>query len=235
MTSMLKGEQAAAAESENLGLVQGTDGAPDRPLAGGPTSHPEEAGLLLTPAFSRMRTDWNSADWKIVDSMHKAVDQMVQEHYGDLLEIILDLYDTVREVEVGPGGVVKYDDDGLPSYKRTPSGGYAEDWARLTRREMESALFRISVNLFRWEQHAERLRAEALIGKAQFEEAFSRGYEEIQDDKATIDARTARGRIRSAEYRYRAVYLSYLSRRSDAAVRSIERLGQRLKDVLTGT
>jgi hypothetical protein len=224
-------DRKAAEEAATILDLQDTDGAYDRPLAGGPTSHPEEAGLLLTPAFSRMRTDWSGPDWEIVRSMHEAVDMVISNTFGDLLEIMLDLYAMVRDVEVGAGGEIVYDESGLPRYRRYPSGAYIEDWTRVTVREQETLIHRITAGLFRWEQEVERLRAEALFGKAQFEEAYSRGYRELKDPKATIDDRTAEGRIRAAEYRYRSVYLSYLSRRAEAAVGSIVRYGQRLKDI----
>lgn len=203
-------------------------------LPGGPATRPEDAHMSLTPAFSRMRTDWNSPDHAVIQQMRRAVDMFVQQQFADVFEIFFLVYDLVREKEVDTGtGEIKVDEFGMPKWKRSPSGTYVEDWSRLGIREREQFLYQLTTGLFRWEQRAADIWGEAMFARAAFEEAFSHGFEELpESQRPTIDDRTARARIRAAEYRYRAVYQAYLSKRADAVVKSAERLSQRLKDVM---
>ena len=218
-------DEAAREETKKLDT-------PSEPMDDG---WPEDRRTSLTPAFSRMRTDWNSPDHDVITKMKRAVNLLIQQHFADVFDVFYQIYAVVREYDVDPATAeIRTDELGVPQWKRNPAtGSYAEDWSRLGRKESEEFLYRLTTGLFRWEQIAGDIWGEAMFARASFDEAFSHGYEELPGDKPTIDDRTARARIRAAEYRYRAVYLSYLSKKADAAVRSAERLSQRLKDVIT--
>lgn len=224
------GEQLAPQEAASALQPQATDG--DLGLDGGSLTHPEDRHSSLTPAFRRMRTDWNSPDRAIIQQMKRAVDMLIRDQFFEVFDLLYEIYDRVREPDVDPAtGEVKVDADRLPEWKRGPGGAYLEDWSAIGIREREAYLYRITTGMFRWEQRQADLFAEALFAKASFEEAFSHGYEQLENPKATIEDRTARARVVGAEHRYRAVYMTYLSKRADAVVRSAERLGQRLKDL----
>lgn len=228
-------DEIAAEETKNgLELVQ-FDGDPvDGGLTGGAVAHPENVYLSLTPAFSRLRTDWNSPDREVMAQMRRGVELMVQQHFGDVYDLFFDIYLIVREPVLDPAtGEIQTDGLGLPVWQRQAgTNSYVEDWSKIGTREREQFLYRITTGLFRWEQRAADLWGEAMFSRAQFEEAFAHGYESLTVEKATIEDHTARARALSAEYRYHAVYCSYLSRRADAVVRAVERLGQRLKDLM---
>lgn len=204
-------------------------------LDGGANHHPEDTHTSLTPAFARMRTDWNSPDRAVISQMRQAVNLLIQQQFADVFDIFYQIYALVREPEVDQAtGEVRTNELGVPVWQRNPAtGSYIEDWSRLGLREREQFLFRLTTGLFRWEQLSVDIWGEAMFARAAFEEGFSVSYEELPGDKPTIEDRTARARIRAAEYRYRAVYHSYLSKRAEAVVRSAERLAQRLKDVMT--
>lgn len=230
---MVVADEVARAEAQ---LVVGDLESSDREhlpgLSGGSTSRPEDVNTSLTPAFSRMRTDWNSPDRDVIRQMRSAVDLLIQTQFADVFDIFYQVYSLVRQQEIGPGGEVKVDEYGVPIWTRAPSGAYVEDWSLLGHREREQFLYQLTTGLFRWEQWSADIWGEAMFARASFEEAFSHGFEELTDTaKPTIDDRTARARIRAAEYRYRAVYQAYLSKRAEAVVRSAERLSQRLKDI----
>lgn len=219
------GEELAIQEGKSLDRPVEDDG---EGLTGGPAERPEDIHTTLSPAFRRMRTDWNSPDRDIINQMRSAVNGMILAKFGDLFDLHFEIFDMVRERDGD-----KVDEWGLQEWKRGPNGAYIEDWSKMTSHRREDFLYKITTSLFRWEQVQEDMRGEALFARAHFEEAFSSGYEELANPRATIEDRTARARLRAAEHRYLAVYKSYLSRRADAAVRSAERLGQRLKDLHT--
>lgn len=51
--------------------------------------------------------------------------------------------------------------------------------------------------------------------------------------RVTVEERTQRGRVYAAEDRYHAIFRSAVNRSAEALVRSMELIGQRLKDSLT--
>lgn len=224
------GEEIAPGEADRALSPVTEDG--QLGLDGGSLTHPEDVHSTLNPAFRRMRTDWNSPDQAIINQMRSAVNLLIRDQFFEIFDLLFEIFDLVREVDVDEqSGVIRLDEDNLPVWKRGPGGAYVEDWSKIGIREREAYLYRITTGMFRWEQRAADLWGEALFSKAAFEEAFSHGYEKLPDKRATIEDRTARARVEAAEQRYRAVYLSYLSRRAEAVVRSAERLGQRLKDL----
>lgn len=78
---------------------------------------------------------------------------------------------------------------------------------------------------------------DAIMARARFEEHFAISYDELRGtaSRTTVDDRKAYGNVEAAQDRYQAIYLTALSKRSAALVKSMERLSQRLKDVLTAT
>jgi hypothetical protein len=229
-------DEAAAAEMKGLDQPVQLDGEPvDGGLTGGAVSRPENRRLSLTPAFSRMRTDWNGPDRDVMRDMHRGVDTVIQNAFGDLIDIISEIHELVRTplVDTETGEMVT-DGYGLPKWERVPgTNSYQEDWSRIGHKEREELIFKLTTGLFAWGRTRDRIYAEALFARAQMEEAFAHGFEFLPGERPTIDDRTARARVLSAEYRYHAVYASYLSRRADTMVRNAELFAQRLKDLLT--
>lgn len=217
------GEEIAAEEAKSITQPVEDDG---EGLTGGPANRPEDTHTTLAPAFRRMRTDWNSADRDVINQVRSAVDGVIMAKFGDLYDLHNLIFNLVRERDGN-----KVDEWGLPAWKRNTNGLYVEDWSKVTNREREEWLYRLTTSMVRWETISVDLWGEAIFARAQFEEAFSGGYEELENPKATIEDRTARARLRAAEHRYFAVYKAYLSKRGEALVKSAERLGQRIKDL----
>jgi hypothetical protein len=215
------GEEIAGAEAKALTEPIKEDG---EGLTGGPADRPED-DHTLAPAFRRMRTDWNSPDLDVIHQVRGAVNGVIMSKFYDLYDLHNLIFSVVREPDPG-----QLDEWGLPAWKMK-DGLYVEDWTKVTNREREEWLYRITTSMVRWETISADLWGEAIFARAQFEEAFSTGYEEIANPRATIEDRTARARLRAAEHRYFAVYKSYLSKRAEALVKSAERLGQRIKDL----
>lgn len=187
--------------------------------------------MFESMGFSRMRLDWRGDDKQVVQRALAAVDGRIEANFGDAYRIMFDLYSVVREPLVDEAtGVVQTSPTGLPLWKRLPSGAYAEDWTRLTARQKEDFLFRLTTRLFEWEQAAAESWVEAMLAKGQWTEKFAIEYDKPMN--GTIDDRTARGNQHSADERYFAIFLGGYSRRADAVVRSMERLSLRLKDTL---
>jgi hypothetical protein len=227
------GDEIAAEEAMNgLGLI-GEKG--ELGLTGGVVGKlPEDLHSSMAPAWRRMDTSWTSPDHEILSQMRRAVDVMIKERFAECFELFYEINMLVREPIIDEAsGEMQVDEFGLPEWQRTAMGAYREDWSRLGYKERENFLYKLTVGLFRWEQRAVDLQGEALLGRAVFEEAFSHGYEARDDSRATIEDRTARARVLAAEYRYRAVYMTYLSKRADAVCRSAERLALRLRDLHT--
>lgn len=193
----------------------------------------ERARKFRTTGFSRMRTEWQGEDRLQMQRVTKIMQAAHDEMFEDAELILYNLLIVVREPQVDEDGNIMPGPDGLPLWRRNNSGSYVEDWTKLTSREREKFLFQITTNLYLWEQRAADVWGEAMFAKAIWEEKFSIGYESLEGTRPTIDDRTARGKIEAASEKYFALYVSWLSRKADALVRTMTLLSQRLKDVHT--
>lgn len=195
---------------------------------------PDRTQEMRTPGFSRMvtHTDWNSDDSLVVQQVRDIVDGRIMVRFVGAYEIMNDLYEIVREPEWDTkSGTTKTDHLGFTIWARTNTGAYIEDYAKLTIRKREDLLFKITTQLFDWEQNAADAWGEAMFAKAQWEERFAISFQG-PGGRLTIEDRTQHGRLGSRDERYFAIFMSLYSKKADAIVRSMERLGQRLKDTL---
>lgn len=193
----------------------------------------ERSRLFESLALARMRTEWTGSNAAAITQIRESVEDVMLTRFEEAFRIVGDVYEIVREPEVDPDtGEVRTDFHGNIIWKRTEAGGFKEDWSALTVKQREEFLFRITTALFDWEQQAAELWGEAMFAKALWVEAFSVGFQ--SPERGTVDARTAAGNVASAEDKYFALYLSMLSKRAEALCRSLERIGQRLKDSMGG-
>lgn len=190
----------------------------------------ERRRTFRTPGFSRMSLEWNGDDRDVVRAARDAVEGRILTEFQDAYQIMYRVYDIVRTPEVNALGETVKDKFGLTVWKKAPSGEYEEDWSRLTFRDKEDLLFRITTRMFEWEQRAGDIWGEALIAKARWEERYAISFD--APVAGTVDDRKSKGQINSTDERYFAIYVTWLSKRSEALVRSMSLLGQRLKDSL---
>lgn len=183
----------------------------------------------------RMRHDLRQDDRDAVDGLRMIADRLMLERFGDAYVIINDLYEIVREPVFDPvTQEIQADEHGFTLWVRTETGGFVEDYSRLTAKEVKDFLFRITTRLFAWEQEAASIRGDAMYAKAIWEQALAEGY---QDARAlpggrTVEDRTQHARRHAREDRFTGIFQTTLSWRADALVKSMNLLSQRLKDVL---
>jgi hypothetical protein len=189
----------------------------------------ERERSFRTPGFSRMRTDWRSEDRTVIQAARAAVDGRVLANFADAYQVMHEVYDLVRTPLVDEAtGEIRTDQWGFPLWKQTTSGSYEEDWTRLTLKQKENLLFSITTRLFEWEQRSADAWGEAMFAKAMFEERFAIAFDAPMS--GTVDDRKAQGNIEAREERYFAIFLTLYSRKTEAIVRTLALLGQRLKD-----
>ena len=193
--------------------------------------HEDHTRELVTPGFSRMRTEWTGPEGSILSSLKSVADGEILRLFPDAYSIMHDLWLLVREPEVDRHtGEIYLDQWDLPVWKRNESGAYIEDYSLLGHRERDDFLFRITTAVFTWEQQAADLWGNAMFAKAIWEETFATGY--IGASGRTIDDRTNAARLAAVDQRYFSIFQTLLSRRADAVVASLKLVGQRLKDSL---
>jgi hypothetical protein len=222
--------QRTADEAADAAMEQIRKGA-DEPAS--PTLPEETKFNFRSSGFSRMRTEWRREDHEVIQAALDAVEErIVKVLFPDAYQVMFELYSIVRTPQTQNGEVV-VDRFGLPLWKRLPSGAWEEDYSKLTTRQKEDFLFRITTNIFAWSQRAADLWGEAMFAKVHWEEHHAFAYISEYKGKDTVEGRTAYANQESIDERYFAVFRSLLSRRADAIVRSLELLSQRLKDSLT--
>jgi hypothetical protein len=195
--------------------------------------HEDRTRENRTPGFSRMRTEWESADAAVVASVMGIVQNRIVANFASAFAIMNELYEIVREPVYDGNGEILKDAYGFTIWRQTPSGSYMEDYSRLGHKERENLLFEITTNIFAWEQAAANAWGEAMFAKAQFEERFALTFQDTPGSRPTVDDRTQHARSEAREERYYAIFQSLYSRKADAIVRSMQLLGQRLKDVIS--
>lgn len=194
--------------------------------------HEDNTRENRTPGFSRMRTSWEGEDALHVQSLKAIVDDTMLTQFPDAIMIMNDLFEIVRTPAVDQNGEVLVDRHGLIIWKRSESGAFLEDYSRLSYRDREDILFRITTNLVRWKEVQADLWGDAMFAKAVWEERFSEKFLSTPGMRPTIDDKTNRARKHSVDERYFAIFRTLISRRADALVDSMQLLGQRLKDVI---
>ena len=216
------GETAAAHVAVHE--VEGLDKDEDLTLPGEPS--------FRTPKFMRMRFNWGDEEERqVIRGVHDVIQSAMIREFTECYRILSDIQDIVRTPVVADtvtGEILK--SNGQTVWVLTPTGYPVEDYTRLTNNQIENYLGTIVTRLFAWEQTSARMWTEAMMAKARFEERFAIAYGE--SGRRTVDDRTAAGNEDAAEERYHAIFLTGLSRRADALVRSMDRLQQRLKDIM---
>lgn len=193
----------------------------------------EREEWFRAPGFQRMKTAWEGEDKRQMDRLSGLIDRRIFETFPEAYAVMSDLWDIVREPEVNEiTGEVLLDPYGFTVWKRHPlTQQYAEDWSLLTIRQREDFLFRITTQLFEWEQRAADLWTEAMFSKGMFVERFSIEYD--APIHGTIDDRNARGNKEAAEERYFAILNAAISRKADALIRTMNNLMLRIRDTLS--
>lgn len=204
----------------------------DEPLA--VDIDPDRTRETSTTGFARMRTDWRPGEGAEILGIVQQAQGIIHRTFPDAYLIMNELWELVREPVVNQQtGEIVTDIFGWPQWEKLPSGAYAEDYTRLTAREKEDFLLRITTGLLEWEQKASSVWLEAMLAKGRWEEAMATGFTAPMQGRTTVEDRTQRGRVYAAEDRYHAIFRAAVSRSAEQLVRSLERLGQRLKDSLT--
>lgn len=183
-----------------------------------------------TPGFGRMSIEWKKEDRVVIDRSLSAVQGLILRNFSEIWEIINEVYDIVRTPVVDDNGEPVRDVFGYVQWKRNETGGYEEDFTKLSTRNKEALMFKLVTGLFRWQMQATDVWGEAMLAKTQWEERFSAGFEAPMT--GTEADRTAAGKLAAIDERYHAVLLSMYSRKADALIRSAETLQTRLKDSL---
>jgi hypothetical protein len=188
------------------------------------------------PRFERLRFNYfDATERRVLQEAHHEITGIMVREFMDAYRIIDEIKHIVRIPLTDEQGETIYDANGEPEWEMTPGGRVIEDYSRLTRKQQEMYLGQITTELFAWEQKAEQMWMDAIMARARFEEHFAIAYDELRGTagRTTVDDRKAYGTAEAAGDRYQAIYITALSRRGAALVKSMERLSQRLKDVLT--
>lgn len=200
--------------------------------------HDDRTREVSAFSLSRMRMDWAPEDREAIEGLHEIVDRQMLVLFGDAYVAMNDLYTIVRFPQMDDDGTTFLMDpvSGFPIWQTREGGAYIEDYTLLTHADLKHFLFRVTIRLFDWEQKQADLWGDAMFAKAQWEQAIAHGFEQahLASGRSTVEDRTQQARRVSREERLFSIFQTLLSKKADALVRSMERLSQRLKDVMLG-
>lgn len=212
-------------------VINGLAHEADKPLA--VDIDPDRTRETATAGFSRMRTEWRPGEGAEVAGIVQQAQGIIYRAFPDAYLVMNELWMLVREPVVDQStGEIQTNLFGWPEWQKHPSGAYVEDYTRLANREKDDFLLRITTGLLEWEQKASTLWLESMLAKGRWEESMASGFVS-PTGRVTVEERTQRGRAYAAEDRYHAIFRAAVSRSADSLIRSLERIGQRLKDSLT--
>lgn len=196
--------------------------------------HDDRTQEFSRTGLSRMRMTWLPEDAEAMEGIHAVVEREMLHRFAGAYQVMNEIFDIVREPHMLPGGEIATDVHGFTIWARTETGSFVEDYTKLGTKEVEHFLFKITTQLFEWEQQSSRLWGDAMFAKAVWEQALARGYQDSRTvGGKTVEDRTQAGRLASRDERLFAVFQALLSRKADAVTRSMSLLSQRLKDVLS--
>lgn len=202
-----------------------------------PDPHPDRTRTFSGLAFSRMRTRWSRDEREIIDMAQLQAQKELDVAFADAYRILNRAYGMVREVaRDSDTGEFLTDEKGYAIWVKDETGMHHEDWSRLTDKDKEDLLHRITTRLVLWEQRAAEFKGEALFAKGMWEERFALSFATAPAPegtrKATEADRTQHAQASAREERYLAIYMTVRSNKAEALVRSMDRLARNLKDTL---
>jgi hypothetical protein len=203
--------------------------------AGGP--HDKTADMERTvirfrsPGFAGLSLNWTRENNSVLARARGLAQQWLDQNYGDVIRMVNEIYDTVREKVTDPAtGEVVLDAHGFAVWRTNKYGRPIEDWSKLTKAKRDDYLFSIVTNLYTWRQRAADAWLEAMAAKAQWDEAYSGHFESLVS--GTIEDREARGKIESQEERMFAILLEYRRRLAEALIKDMDQLARILAETL---
>ena len=191
----------------------------------------ERAKMFASAGFSRMSTEWTGEGRDMMRKIHAVIEGAILTKFEDAFLLMDEVYTIVRAPAADANGEPLTDQFGFTVWAKSETGAYMEDWSRLGYTQREHLIYKITTSLFVWSQTAADLWTESMFAKGIWVEEFAKAFD--SPISGTIEDRTAVGNLKSAEARYFAIFTAALSKKADAAVRSLELIGQRLKDTST--
>jgi hypothetical protein len=202
--------------------------------AGGPNDKAADMERTVirfrSPGFSGLSLNWTRENNNVLARARALAQQWLDQNYGDVLRLMNEIYDIVREKQTDAQGEVLLDTNGFAIWKTNKYGRPIEDWGKLTKSKRDDFLFSIVTNLFMWRQRAADAWLEAMAAKAQWDEAYAGHFEALVS--GTIEDREAHGKVQAQEERMFAILLEYRRRMADALIKDMDQLAKTLADTL---
>ena len=202
--------------------------------AGGKNDHASDmertVARFRSPGFAGLALNWTREDNAVLSRAKALAERWIDENFGDVLRLLNEVYDIVREKVADADGEVRVDLHGFPLWKTNKYGRPIEDWGKLTRAQRDTYLFTLVTQEFFWRQRAADAWLEAMAAKALWDESYSGHFESLV--QGTIEDREAHGKRNSQEERMFAILLEYRRRLADALVRDVDNLVVTLRDSL---
>jgi hypothetical protein len=174
---------------------------------------------LRRSIFSKIEFRWRTSDHRILDQIRAAGDGTFKHLYDEAIDVMDNLYATLRIAEVNEHGLVRKDSGGRVLWQKDSRGNEIEDWSRLTGDDLEKCLCDITRLRLALAPQVNELLLEAVFAKHIADDAFSDAYAELLDD--TIPGRNAHASKKSRADKYHSFYRYWIYSQADSFMKEL--------------
>lgn len=180
--------------------------------------------------FSRMSYSWEPQDKAVLMQIESASQSLVQEMFQYEIEIIDDLYSTLKVPRWSKHNTVMKDQEGRIVWEKDSEGRDIEDWSQVTGQDIELALLRLQNLSVGISQQVQQLFLEASFARMVSQDEWDDAYREVVD--GTISDRTSRANSVTRKERYLAFFRYCLWSQSDAFQKEVKALTRLLERIM---
>lgn len=195
----------------------------DDPVIEGEAALDEDEQLDAERAYvfaNKIRFSWKSDDQKILDRIRRAADQVFQDMFGEVIEVIDNFYLSMRVPEgVGP--------DGRPIWKTDETNRPVERIDQLTGQDIDQAILDLERILLSITPQVNQLRLEALLAQNSAKDA----YDDAWPVSGIAGDRAVRANTQSRLDRWHGFFRYYLYSTANTFYQEIKQFSRKIENI----
>lgn len=157
---------------------------------------------------------------EFIEGLKAMADDYLLRNFGQMVSAVDRILGKVREKDPQEEG----------GWKRSPDGGYVEDYSRLDVSDLEAAILSLSLEAYFGSIKLDDLYLEASFAKYILDDEYSSEYLKVEAS-LKVDDRKAQTALKTRQTRYQAFARSYLYYRIRDFLREADTLARRIETI----